>query len=696
MKNFNPLLRFLLSPWFLAAVWGVLLIWLLPDFEGKYGLTQISSNLINEHERDFIDNITFSDDYEHVMIGQNSSGNACLKVRSKYGHSHFQANLNSNFLDFTSKYQRIQAPLIKNLNHSKEKEIVFPTMLGDSLLINVYDYNPGEFIIKELFIDTIGNLNNDKKDFSFTFFEAIDVNSDGILEVFFDISAGFALYPRKIYRVNIADSSVRSTINTGINYGLGKFTKNKKGEIRLGVGSYSSNNCREDFSYPYPDTKSYACVFNSDLEFVFEPLAFSGAPTTNTFLNYDSIQQEYTFFFNAQNSEDSLSQFFTLNEDGKYKKILSDSSNYNLFDFYGIGDYKYLVQRDLNYYELDVSTRKITKSKFSKTFDTYKNVVRLEGIGNSKFHYLVYNANNDEYLLIDERYPNPLSLKAKGIHLQGNYGISYYSGEKECYIGVQDEKFFRIFKYYVNPFYWIRYPAYLGIYLIFVLFFYLITQFQAKRYQSRYEERERLNELQLTNYRNQLNPHFAFNALNTVGNAILNEKRIDAYQQFVSFSKLLRIAMDYSNDILIPLEEELDFSKRYLDFQLQRFPNRFVYKIEKDAAVSEDLKIPKMVIQGAAENAMKHGFSKIDSGGLISIQILKENKSTMIKIFNNGQSLESAKEEGTTNRGIGTKVIKEQLAWLKKQKQYNATYSIVNASNNGYNGVEVELRIESA
>jgi tetratricopeptide (TPR) repeat protein len=121
--------------------------------------------------------------------------------------------------------------------------------------------------------------------------------------------------------------------------------------------------------------------------------------------------------------------------------------------------------------------------------------------------------------------------------------------------------------------------------------------------------------------RAQMNPHFIFNVLSSIQNLVKKDSK--AASKFITkFSRLLRTVLENSRQNFVPLEDEIEVLKNYLDLQKLRFPNLFDYQIEMDDALEGSMiAIPPMLIQPFVENAIEHGFKGIDTPGFIEIRL---------------------------------------------------------------------------
>jgi two-component system LytT family sensor kinase len=144
------------------------------------------------------------------------------------------------------------------------------------------------------------------------------------------------------------------------------------------------------------------------------------------------------------------------------------------------------------------------------------------------------------------------------------------------------------------------------------------------------------NEIELKTLRSQLNPHFLFNSLNSI-RALIDLEPVKAKQSVTTLSNLLRSSLVLGKNEFITLAEELQIVKSYLELEKIRFEERLEVYWEIDALLNEIL-VPPFILQTQAENAIKHGISKIVEGGkiVISTKQLDENWIELI-VLNSGE-----------------------------------------------------------
>lgn len=220
-----------------------------------------------------------------------------------------------------------------------------------------------------------------------------------------------------------------------------------------------------------------------------------------------------------------------------------------------------------------------------------------------------------------------------------------------------------------------------------------------KRKRRKKEERDtidkQLAEMKLLTIRNQMDPHFTFNAINSLGTLIYTEAKEDAYDYLVKFSDLIRKTLESSNNIAQPLERELDFVREYLDLQKYRFKNKFEYSIHIDSDIDLQVLIPRMIIETHVENSLKHGLIHLDKKGLIKVEVTKEDGDLVIKITDNGIGRQRSRKYGSNSTRIGLKVTEQFYTLINKYNKEKITRQIIDLYDVSGNpaGTKVIIRI---
>jgi two-component system LytT family sensor kinase len=183
-----------------------------------------------------------------------------------------------------------------------------------------------------------------------------------------------------------------------------------------------------------------------------------------------------------------------------------------------------------------------------------------------------------------------------------------------------------------------------------------------------------VKEFELRTLRSQLNPHFMFNALNSI-RALIREDPQNAQTAVTKLSNILRYSLKIERAEMVPLEEEMQTVADYLALEKMRFEERLKYYLKIDPR-SERIEIPPMMIQTLVENGIKHGISGKTEGGSLSIQSKVDDSLLHITIKNTGQIDSEALK---ISEGFGINNTKHRLSLLYGEK---ASFSISNQNEN--------------
>ncbi|MDX1652058.1 MAG: histidine kinase [Brumimicrobium sp.] len=151
------------------------------------------------------------------------------------------------------------------------------------------------------------------------------------------------------------------------------------------------------------------------------------------------------------------------------------------------------------------------------------------------------------------------------------------------------------------------------------------------------------HEIELKTLRDQLNPHFLFNSLNSI-RALIEIDPATAKGAITTLSNLLRNSLQMGKRTQVSLADEINLVQEYLRLEKIRFEERLNYSLEVD--VPSSLQIPPFIIQTMTENAIKHGISKKSDGGIIDIHIFEEGDRINLQVINTGGTYIPDRKEG--------------------------------------------------
>ncbi|HMQ59786.1 MAG TPA: tetratricopeptide repeat protein [Flavilitoribacter sp.] len=210
--------------------------------------------------------------------------------------------------------------------------------------------------------------------------------------------------------------------------------------------------------------------------------------------------------------------------------------------------------------------------------------------------------------------------------------------------------------------------------------------------------------LQLKALRAQMNPHFMYNALNSIQNFITSNDTTAAAKYLAKFAMLMRKSLEYSDLEIISLEKEIGFLEEYLFInQKLRFEDRLSYEIIVDDDIEEDiLGVPTMIVQPYVENAIEHGLRPKQNGKVTVRFSLLADDAILCIVEDNGIGREKARQlrmqdsRYQNHRSRGTRITEQRLQILNNSKDnefFVRTTDLREDKTGEALGTKVEIRI---
>ncbi len=215
-----------------------------------------------------------------------------------------------------------------------------------------------------------------------------------------------------------------------------------------------------------------------------------------------------------------------------------------------------------------------------------------------------------------------------------------------------------------------------NLFELFWMYCSIVTVVLAVQYRRQIREREigeahlkrQMAEYELQVLKLQLHPHFLFNTLNGISTLMLRDTRT-AREMLIRLSELLRIALARSRDNEVPLRDEMEFLRAYIELEQMRFGERLHVVLEIDPDTL-DARVPNMIIQPLVENAIEHGIARIRSGGTLELAAESREGRLRIRIINDGP-LGAMGRKPANGSGIGLGNARLRLSQL-----YGDAYSL--------------------
>jgi len=187
------------------------------------------------------------------------------------------------------------------------------------------------------------------------------------------------------------------------------------------------------------------------------------------------------------------------------------------------------------------------------------------------------------------------------------------------------------------------------------------------------QNKQKATESRLQSLRLQMNPHFLFNALNSIQQMILANEEMVATRYLSRFSKLLRSILIHSDKEMISLKEELEILKLYVELESVRFKEAFTYDIQCDEEIDlDEVKIPTLLIQPFVENAIWHGLMHKEGMRNLKIAFIEQEDIIQCIVEDNGIGRQKAREmkistgQDKKHTSKGIEVSMERLKSMQK------------------------------
>ncbi|MDQ3714064.1 MAG: histidine kinase [Acidobacteriota bacterium] len=160
----------------------------------------------------------------------------------------------------------------------------------------------------------------------------------------------------------------------------------------------------------------------------------------------------------------------------------------------------------------------------------------------------------------------------------------------------------------------------------------------------------------------QMQPHFLFNTLHSISALVLKNENRDAVKMINRLSELLRLTLDNIETQVVPLEDEIEFTRRYLEIERIRFQDRLTVDMDIDSQVLI-AEVPNLILQPLVENAMRHGVDSNVGNSRIQIAARLQNDQLLMEVRDDGKDLMIISGQNGA-AGLGLKNTRARLSEL--------------------------------
>jgi tetratricopeptide (TPR) repeat protein len=224
------------------------------------------------------------------------------------------------------------------------------------------------------------------------------------------------------------------------------------------------------------------------------------------------------------------------------------------------------------------------------------------------------------------------------------------------------------------------------------------SKLKAKRRIS--EMNQRISEITQANLRQQMNPHFIFNTLNSIQYYMYQHDKLATNNYLTKFSNLMRKVLENSQHTSVTLQDELNALRLYLELECIRFKDKFDFEINVDEEIDPIIyKVPTMLIQPYVENSICHGLMPREGKGTVRIDIKLNHSHLLCIIEDNGIGREAAHErkvkKENNHNSLGTQITASRLDLVNALygTSMKTTYTDLKNENGDPTGTRVEINI---
>ncbi len=639
----------------------------------------------------------------HWFVGDfNNDGNS-ERIRCFQGYNsssmdiiHYDndGNLNEHFhFPHSDWYYRL-VPKIFDIDEDGTEEVLFFTTRNDSIFLNAFNLKYFNLIIDHLYFNQFEQKRNNYAHYS-QFNEFGDFNDDGKNELFFTFDAGFGLYPRGLFKLQFPSLNIQSS-PTDYMLISGTFFKdlNFDGIPEIFCHTSSPSNA-PGYRNKYSDTISYLTVLDYNLNPIFEPIPFG--PEYSSVISMPSPNQDslfYSLYFCRSNNSEPF-KIMVVNRYGKiineksWKNIVNPEDRYRGFKI--VNGKAYVFFHDVGKFELTPSLNKLPENLNADQNTPNKTPYCLMDFNNDGWDEWIYWNRKDEIIIYNEKIEEEISFNSP-LPINSFFKIfPFYENQKLTKYFVNTGTGYFFFRYQKNNLFFTLYLIYFFTFSSTSVLIFSILYFQKQTIEKKWNTEQQLSELQFNAVKNQLNPHFLFNTLNSVAYMINEGRNDEAYDFLTINSRMIQRVMNDAKEVKRPLKDEIQFTKDYIKIQKHRFKDRFNTKFIIHPDVNQKMEVPKMCIHTYVENAIKHGFRNTREDGLLVIKIQPVIHGVLITVSDNGMGRKAALNNKESS-GNGINIMNEFYQLFEKYHAYKIDCLI---EDNEPVGTQVKLQIQT-
>ena len=210
------------------------------------------------------------------------------------------------------------------------------------------------------------------------------------------------------------------------------------------------------------------------------------------------------------------------------------------------------------------------------------------------------------------------------------------------------------------------------------------------------EYRRRVAETEMKALRAQMNPHFIFNSLNSIGDFIIKNDLDTADLYLTRFASLMRMVLENSGRPSVSLAEDLKALEIYIQLECMRMNHAFTYEILVDGSIDREMTmVPPLLLQPFVENSIWHGIAGKGGQGKITIRIRKEEATIYCTVEDNGAGRKNSNAQSAEikRKSYGMKITASRIAMINNYNHGPASLEITDLEEGTKVGIRLPLEL---
>lgn len=678
----KKVISFLLNKYILSISISLIIISFIPDFFSKHKVELIFEGYHKDSQFYFHD-LDNDGNSEKIVCYNNNIGNACYMIYDVHGYLIDQYNFEHPIADDINK-----TIWFHDIDDNGFKEIYTLTQKQDSIFLNIHETHMDKGIYKtNVFVDLskkyMGQYDIYTKNNS--------VINDTSNEFVFGINSGRSITPRKIYKYQLKSNQIFRSPHLTNNGNISEIIdldNDSKNEVLLNV--HASGNSIDSIYSQRSDYSSWLTVLNNDLTFKFKPIEFSSKFSALGVLSIEYNNEPHIIcIYRKKNGENECHIYNVQGQLQKKQKIRNGNCRFIRNNI----DSGYYLQ----FHKLGVLEK----------YDQHFNLIETYYIPkNYHINFINIDANSDLECVLTSDRSNSVTIFSQDFKSKIDFNLPVLNNNRirmgslkkngNTHFFIQKGDTYYVYKYDLNPLHKYQYLIYVGIFLLILLLISLAAKGQKLQEAKKRKMEEQIADLQLKSIKNQVDPHFVFNAVNTISEMTLMDNKLEADQFICEFSDLMRKTLNRSDKITTTLKDELEYVSNYVRLQKIRLNNAFDFIVHIDEKVDSNLAIPKHTIYTYVENAIKYGIHNKTDKAVIKIEVKRSEKQVVITITDNGGGL-TKQSDSKISTGKGLRILSSIFDLYSKRFKTKIEHALNNFQdeNGQVIGVKAEVKISS-